>query len=61
MKRAYKLVTKRGMRRSLYLGANDPRHRREPQQRLDPRPDAEIDELKKRLKALEDQANDGNR
>jgi hypothetical protein len=51
-----KKVTKIGMRRSVLLGSADPRHRREPQQRFDPRADSDAEALKKRIEALEKKA-----
>lgn len=49
-----KKVTTRGSRRSLALGADDPRHRREPAERYDPRAEQEKKELEARIKRLED-------
>ncbi len=49
-----KRVTKRGMRRSITLGSDDPRNRREPAERFDPKAEEDKKELEARLKALED-------
>lgn len=49
-----KKVTTRGARRSLALGATDPRHRREPSERYDPKAEADKKELEARLKRLEE-------
>ncbi len=49
-----KRVNKRGSRRSILLGGNDPRHRRDPAGRVDPRADEKAKELEARLKKLEE-------
>ena len=49
-----KKVTTRGARRSLALGANDPRNRREPSERFNPKAAAEKKELEARITRLEE-------
>ena len=50
-----KRVTTRGMRRSRALGADDPRNRREPAERFDPKAEDDKKELEARLKRLEEE------
>jgi len=49
-----KRVVTRGMRRSLALGDQDPRNRREPSERYNPRAEEEKKALEARIKRLEE-------
>ncbi len=49
-----KQVNNRGSRRSVLLGENDPRIRRDAQRRMDPKAARKAKDLEERIKKLED-------